>query len=40
LLFAIVEAGPLGPSPKLFAYGVGIFIVGLIIVRKKGKANP
>jgi hypothetical protein len=40
LLFAIVEAGPLGPSPVLFAYGVAIFIVGWVIVRKKGRAKP
>ena len=40
LLFAIIEAGPLGPSPVLFAYGVAIFIVGWVIVRKKGRAKP
>jgi hypothetical protein len=40
LLFAMVEAGPLGPSPVLFGYGVGIFIVGWLIVRKKGRAKP
>jgi hypothetical protein len=36
LLFAVIEAGPLGPSPVLFAYGVAIFIVGWVIVRNKG----
>ena len=40
LLFAIIEAGPLGPSPVLFGYGVAIFIVGWLIVRKKGRAKP
>jgi hypothetical protein len=40
LLFAIVEAGPLGPSPVLFGYGVGLFIVGWLIVRNKGRAKP
>jgi hypothetical protein len=40
LLFAIIEAGPLGPSPQLFGYGIAIFVVGWVIVRKKGRANP
>jgi hypothetical protein len=40
LLFAIVEAGPKGPSPTVFGYGIAIFVVGWLIVRKKGRANP
>lgn len=40
LLVAIVMAGPMGPSPRLFAYGVAVFAVGWGIVRKKGGANP
>jgi hypothetical protein len=36
LLVAIIEAGPLGPSPTLFGYGVAIFVAGWLIVRKKG----
>jgi hypothetical protein len=40
LLVAVVTAGPLGPSPQLFGYGVAVFIVGWVIVRKKGRANP
>jgi hypothetical protein len=40
LLLAIIEAGPLGPSPVLFGYGVAIFIVGWLIVRNKGRAKP
>lgn len=34
LLVAIATAGPLGPSPRLFGYGVGIFLVGWLIVRR------
>ena len=33
LLMAIVEAGPLGPSPSTFGVGVAVFIVGWLIVR-------
>ena len=40
LLVAIVTAGPLGPSPRLFAYGIVIFVVGWVIVRYKGRAKP
>ena len=32
LLFAIVDAGPLGPSPRTFAGGVAAFIVGWLLV--------
>ena len=40
LLFAIIEAGPLGPSAVLFGYGIAIFVVGWLIVRKKGRSDP
>jgi hypothetical protein len=40
LLVAMVTAGPQGPSPQLFGYGVAVFIAGWLIVRKKGRANP
>ena len=40
LLVAIFTAGPLGPSPQLFGYGVAVFIVGWLIVRNKGRAKP
>jgi hypothetical protein len=40
LLFAIIEAGPLGPSAKTFGYGIAVFIAGWVIVRNKGRANP
>ena len=34
LLFSIVTAGPLGPSPRLFGAGVGAFVAGWFIVRQ------
>ncbi|MGH9348837.1 MAG: hypothetical protein ACRD26_16390 [Vicinamibacterales bacterium] len=40
LLVAIVEAGPMGPSPRLFAYGIAVFVAGWAIVRYKGRAKP
>ena len=33
LLFAIVNAGPLGPSPRTFGGGVALFIVGWLFLR-------
>ncbi len=36
LAFDMVSAGPLGPSPRIFAYGVALFIVGWLLVRGKG----
>ena len=33
LLMAIVTAGPLGPSPRIFGAGVAAFVVGWLIVR-------
>jgi hypothetical protein len=40
LLVAIFTAGPMGPSPRLFGYGIGVFVVGWAIVRYRGRANP
>jgi hypothetical protein len=39
LLFSIIEAGPLGPSPRLLAYGIVVFVVGWVIVRNTGRAK-
>jgi hypothetical protein len=33
LLVDLFTAGPLGPSPRLFALGVGIFIAGWAVSR-------
>jgi hypothetical protein len=33
LLVDLFTAGPLGPSPRLFAVGVGIFLAGWAVVR-------
>jgi hypothetical protein len=33
LLIAIVTAGPLGPSPRIFGSGVAVFIAGWLIVK-------
>lgn len=33
LLMDIVTAGPLGPNPKLFAAGVGVFLAGWGLTR-------
>ena len=35
LLVALFTAGPMGPSPRLFAFGIAIFVVGWGIVRYK-----
>ena len=35
LLMAIVQAGPLGPSPRTFGVGVGVFIAGWLIIRNR-----
>ncbi len=39
LLVDIVTAGPLGPNPRLFAVGVGVFIGGWLLVRRIGRAS-
>ncbi len=35
LLMATINAGPLGPSPRIFGAGVAVFVVGWLIVRRK-----
>ena len=40
LLVSLFTAGPLGPSPRLFGYGIVIFVVGWGIVRYKRRAKP
>ena len=35
LLMAIVQAGPLGPSPRTFGAGVVAFIVGWLFVKPR-----
>ena len=35
LLAAIVTAGPLGPSPRIFGGGVGAFVLGWLLARPK-----
>ena len=34
LLEAILIAGPLGPSPRIFGFGVAAFIVGYLLVKQ------
>jgi hypothetical protein len=33
LLYDIVSAGPLGPSPKIFTLGIALFVVGYALTR-------
>jgi hypothetical protein len=33
LLVDIVTAGPMGPSPRLFAVGVAVFLGGWVLTR-------
>jgi hypothetical protein len=35
LLVSIFTAGPLGPSPRVFGVGVGSFLVGWLVVRRR-----
>jgi hypothetical protein len=35
LLEDIVDAGPMGPSPRLFAAGVAIFVSGWALTRRQ-----
>ena len=35
LLEAILIAGPMGPSPRIFGGGIAVFIVGWLIVRQR-----
>jgi len=37
LLEAILIAGPLGPSPRTFGFGVAAFIAGWLLVTRTGK---
>ena len=37
LLMAIMTAGPLGPSPRVFGAGVAAFVVGWLVVRNYTK---
>jgi hypothetical protein len=39
LLVDLFTAGPLGPSPRLFALGVGVFIAGWAIVRSAKRSS-
>jgi hypothetical protein len=39
LLMAIVTAGPLGPSPRIFGAGVVVFVVGWLIIRQRAGPN-
>ena len=34
LLEAILIAGPLGPSPRIFGFGVAVFVVGFLLVKR------
>jgi hypothetical protein len=34
----LIYAGPLGPSPRVFAAGVAVFIAGWALTRAIGKA--
>ena len=34
LLVSIVTSGPLGPSPRLFGAGVGVFVAGWLLVKR------
>ena len=33
LLYDIVSAGPLGPSPRIFTFGIVIFVAGWALTR-------
>jgi hypothetical protein len=35
LLVALFTAGPLGPSPRIFGVGVGVFVAGSLLVRRR-----
>ena len=35
LLVALFTAGPLGPSPRLFAAGIGLFIAGWLATKPR-----
>lgn len=33
LLVSLFTAGPLGPSPRMFGAGIGVFVAGWLLVR-------
>ena len=35
LLMAIVTAGPLGPSPRIFGIGIAVFVLGWLASRPR-----
>lgn len=35
LLVAVVTAGPMGPSPRIFGAGIGVFVLGWLIVKSR-----
>jgi len=35
LLMAMINAGPLGPSPRVFGAGIAVFVVGWLMARGK-----
>jgi hypothetical protein len=35
LLVAIVTAGPMGPSPRMFGAGIGAFVLGWFLVKSR-----
>ena len=35
LLVDVFTAGPMGPSPKLFGIGVGVFVLGWALTKTK-----
>jgi hypothetical protein len=37
LLVDLFTAGPLGPSPRLFAVGISVFVGGWALVKMSGK---
>ena len=34
LLESILIAGPLGPSPRIFGFGVAVFLIGYWLVKR------
>lgn len=39
LLEDVVFAGPMGPNPRLFAAGVGVFLAGWALTRMMGNSS-
>ena len=38
LLVSVVTAGPMGPSPRIFGAGVGVFGLGWLIVKSRTRS--